>query len=88
MPRGETWNRAILSAMIDGSATTNEEIYQAVEDNWVDDPMLEVTRWGNRPRYQHTVRSTLTNVTRAGLARRMSRGVYRITDAGLRELGV
>lgn len=43
-------------------------------------------RWGERPDYQHTVRSFLTGMVRNGLATRVDRGTYGITDAGRKRL--
>lgn len=43
-------------------------------------------KYGNRPIYQHTVRGCLSAYKKRGLVEQVDRGIYRLTDAGLKHL--
>lgn len=43
-------------------------------------------RYGNRPKYQHTVRGLLSAYKKNGLVEHIDKATYRLTDAGLRRL--
>jgi len=78
----------ILSAMSDGKEAQNRELYIAVEEVWPPSPrMSRETKWGRRPAYEHSIRSTLSRLVKLGLAIRVARGVYRITAQGLERIG-
>lgn len=46
----------------------------------------EDPRFGERPKYTHTVRGLLSDYTKKGWVERVSRGEYRITEAGRERL--
>ena len=86
------WGPIILGAILyteDGNKdATLQGIYKVVEDGGSDGSLfnprqLEVEpRWGERQRFQHTIRSTLSNLVKEGLAERTGRGIYRVTVKG------
>lgn len=92
------WRWHLLGILKDsGGTATLQEIYARIEKEFVDsnksDPKIihprlftEDIRYGNRPKYQHTVRGCLAVYRKGGLVKRIDRGTYRITDEGLNRL--
>ncbi len=79
-----------------GQATL-QDIYGHIEEDYheikkgstelIRPTLLKVDqRYGERPKYTHTVRGCLSNYVKRGLVKRVDRGVYQITDAGLNRL--
>ena len=100
MVRGENmpWCWLLLGILNDsGGMATLQDIYASIEEELTKsekaDPKIinarlfeKDPRYGDRPRYQHTVRGCLAAYRKQSLMERIDRGVYRITDAGLNRL--
>ncbi len=84
------WEIAILrSVNARGVRATNQEIYSELESgNFITltEKDLRRTVHGDRPAYQHQVRSHLSNLTQAGDLQRASRGNYVLTKRGRRRI--
>jgi hypothetical protein len=82
----ENMAKAILRIIYDyGPKVRTSQIYKALEAGryfTLQEHHLEETRYGGRPAYQHAVRSYLSNIVQEGLADRLERGVYEITQSG------
>ena len=68
----------------EGKAST-AQIYSALERGeyfTLQDHHLKATIYGDRPAYQHEVRSYLSNLVQSGHLTRVSRGMYSITQIG------
>lgn len=77
---------AILKIIYDnGPKIMTSQIYKVLEGaNYyrLQEHHLEKTIYGGRLAYQHQVRSYLSNMVQDGLAERLERGVYGITELG------
>lgn len=78
------WETAILRSVnaVGGTATT-QEIYTELQSGKfisLSKNDLRLTQWGDRPAYQHQVRSHLTNLVQSGDLARVARGTYRLTS--------
>ena len=86
------WGHIVLGAILyteDANRDSSlQDIYKVVEDGGSDGTLfnprlLEVEpRWGERQRFQHTIRSTLSNLVKESLAEPTGRGIYRLTVEG------
>jgi len=89
------WRHIVLGAILyseqSNDAGSLQKLYEIVEDSGQDASLfnprsLEVEpRWGERQRFQHTIRSTLSNLVKEGLVEHVGRGKYRLIAEG-REL--
>ena len=63
-----------------------QEIYNRLPD-FIDftERHLRATKWGERPAYQHIVRSYISNMCQSRLLRRTSRGCYKIIEYEINE---
>src|SRR5438093_1161774 len=60
-----------------------EDIYKADGINLINSDLLRVEpQWGDRPVFQHTVRSCLSRLVRLGLVHHPERGLYTLTEPG------
>ena len=79
-----TWEYAVLKTInaLHGESDL-QSIYKNI-DRFIDmsDYQERETKWGGRPAFQHTVRSTASTLCRHGYLRRVDRGVYAITQKG------
>ncbi len=64
-----------------GGEADLQEIYDKLP-NFIDltEGHLKATQWSGRPGYHHIVRSYISNMCRASLLHRTSRGHYKITS--------
>jgi peptide deformylase len=80
-----------------GHQATLQDIYIRIEEDYHDfkkdgteliKPKLldKDFRWGDRPKYQHTVRGCLSKYEKLGWVNRTDRATYRLTDEGLKRL--
>lgn len=88
------WQWLILGILDDFHNTAKlQDIYERIEkehyemlpDNTqlINPPLLNVNlAYGNRPKFQHTVRGCLSIYTKKGWVERVDRGVYRLTEKG------
>lgn len=81
-PRYKTWDEAVMSVM--GSHYPHEvdleTIYAEVgRHRELTDWDLQETEWGEL-RYENTVRKTLCDLVKKGMAERIRRGVYVLKD--------
>lgn len=79
------WDLVILRALHEGREKELRDIYENIEQYSFDinSKLLDVEpKWGNRPKYQHTVRSTISNLIKNGKIERLGRGQYIITNDG------
>ena len=92
------WQWLLLGILDDfrGQATL-QDIYTRLEEDYHDmkkdgtelikPELFEIDRrYGNRPKYQHTVRGCLTNYKKLGWVNRIETATYRLTDEGLKRL--
>jgi len=92
------WQWLLLGILDDsrGQATL-QDIYIRIEEQYHDmkkdntelikKKLFEIDRrWGNRPKYQHTVRGCLSNYKKHGWITRVDKATYRLTDEGLKRL--
>ena len=99
MVRGENmpWCWLLLGILKDsGGVATLQDVYNSIEEdlaqNEKDSKVINLRllhknlRHGDRPIYQHTVRGCLSSYQKQGLVERIDRGIYRITETGLRRL--
>ena len=84
----ENWGDAILHS-IDayGGQATLKQIYTIISRFvTLTDEHLRKTQWGDRPAYQHTIRSYASTMHRSGELSSINRGEYRLTEEGRRRL--
>lgn len=69
-----------------GGEACLQEIYKKLPD-FIDftERHSRITKWGERPAYQHIVRSYISNMCQSGLLRRTSRGCYKIIEYKMSE---
>jgi len=75
----QTWNNAVITALrrAGGSEVPLEQIYSLVRRTSLVTPEhLQPRKSGGQPKYQCWVRRCLTNLTKAGIVRRVDRGTY------------
>ena len=81
-----SWELAILRIIAErGGKATTRQIYEDLEEGKfmaLDESQLRSTPYGNRPAYQHEVRSFLSNLTQTGELVRIFRGTYGLTEKG------
>jgi len=82
------WSEAILEAISYlGNEASLSDIYEALETHFpLTEDNLRTTRYGDRPAYQHEVRSFASKLVREGGLDRVSRGRYRLTRRGAARL--
>lgn len=82
----DTWGTILLRIISDsGKILKLQDIYRKLENgNYkkLSEKDLTPTRYGNRPVYQHQVRSHLSNLKQYEFLKNVSRGVYEITQIG------
>ncbi|OGO40052.1 MAG: hypothetical protein A2147_07080 [Chloroflexi bacterium RBG_16_57_8] len=87
------WQWLLLGILDDSGGTAAlSNIYASIEEAMrSDQPVPQIIRvhlitvdpkYGDRPRYQHTVRGCLAAYKKQGLVERVDRGIYRLTQAG------
>ena len=89
------WGWLILSILADDrDATSLPDIYASIEELYRDllsneqsdiiNPNLLKTnlRYGDRPKYQHAVRSCLSAYRKQGLVERVAKGTYQLAAVG------
>ena len=85
------WEIGVLRGIESRSGSANtQEIYSELEGGRfikLSDKDLRKTEYGNRPAYQHQVRSHLSNLVDTGDLKRLSRGIYLLTAKGRRRIG-
>ena len=94
MPIRLTWDFVVLWALSDGESHHLSEIYDVIDktlrDGSINAQLFNVDfRWGDRPKYTHVVRSTMSNLRKRGMVEHVGRGKtgkYRITDLGRTQL--
>jgi len=98
MTRGENmpWEWLLLGILDESDGeTTLQNIYASIEKKFreieeediklINPRLLEIDpKFGNRPIYQHTVRGCLSAYKKRGLVERIGRGIYQLTDIGLK----
>jgi predicted RNase H-like HicB family nuclease len=82
------WSEAILEAINSlGNEASLQNIYATVEEHFpLGDAHLRATRHGERPAYQHEIRSFVSNLVQEGQLERIGRGRYRLTRMGATRL--
>jgi len=92
------WEWLLLGILDEsGGETTLQNIYASIEKKFreiedediklINPRLFEIDpKFGNRPIYQHTVRGCLSAYENRGLVARIGRGIYRLTDIGLKRL--
>jgi len=83
----EYWEIAIYQSIESlGREACLQEIYNRLSD-FIDftERHLRMTKWGERPAYQHIVRSYISNMCQSGLLCRTSRGCYTIIEYKINE---
>ncbi len=88
------WDFVTLWPLRDGEVHHLSDIYDAIDKGLRDgsiNPQLfnEDFRWGDRPKYTHVVRSTMSSLRKRGMVEHVGRGrtgKYRITDLGRTQL--
>jgi hypothetical protein len=76
------WEKAIYESLESlGGEACLPEIYKKLPA-FIDftEKDLRITKYGERPAYQHIVRSYISNMCRSGLFRKISRGCYQIIE--------
>jgi len=81
------WDFAILETVYAlGGTASLQETYPHIEEHYLYAPdhahALRITRWGDRPAYQHTVRSRASGLRRKGHLKLIERGRYALTEQG------
>ena len=84
------WEIAILKSIYcrKGKANT-QQIYTDMESRTfiaLNENDLRMTKYGDRPAYQHQVRSHLSNLAQAEDIQKVARGVYSITTKGIKRI--
>ncbi len=87
------WDYVVLVALRSGLEVDLSKIYDTIwqvtkEGSSVVNPELLETepRWGERPKYYHSVRSAVSSLTKRKMIERISRGKYQITEVGRKRL--
>jgi len=82
------WAKAILMCVKDlGGKASLRQIYTDIAKyKTLSVGHRKQTVWGHRPAFQHEVRSFISGLVESGALRRVSRGVYEITQQGEEEL--
>jgi hypothetical protein len=84
------WEIAILKSIdYRGGEADTQQIYTDMESGTfisLNGNDLRTTKYGDRPAYQHQVRSHLSNLTQSKNIQKVSRGVYSITAKGMRRI--
>ncbi len=63
-----------------GGEADLQDIYEEIRNRKdLTERHLRITKWGERPAYQHLVRSYISNMCDSGLLHRTSRGRYKVT---------
>ena len=77
----EGWEMTIYQSIEAlGGEVDLQDIYEEIRNRKdLTKRYLRVTKWGERPAYQHLVRSYISNMCQSGLIHRTSRGHYKIT---------
>ena len=76
------WESQVLDALaaLNGTATL-KEIYRWIEQNsGLTGKDLQATELGGRPKYQHTVRNTISTLVKKDLLAKAGRGTYQIIN--------
>lgn len=86
----DNWEVALMKiiSFLGGRADT-QSIYVELEEGTfitLDEEHLRETEYGGRPAYQHSTRSYLSNLTKAGYLQRESRGTYVLTESGAKRI--
>ncbi|MFH1596237.1 MAG: winged helix-turn-helix domain-containing protein [Pseudomonadota bacterium] len=84
------WDTAILMCVRDiGKEAMLQQIYRKI-GNYIQlsNKHLEGTQYGGRPAFQHEVRSFISNLCDSGYLVRLDRGVYSITEKGLKRINI
>jgi hypothetical protein len=80
------WELTILRIVASLAGTAGlQQIYRFLENGTfmtLTKEHLRKTQWQGRPAYQHQVRSHVSNMLQAGDLKKISKGVYTITDKG------
>ena len=90
MPDRIKWDYAVLGALRDGELMYLKCIYAIVDKvlkgGYINPQLFKVDgKWGDRPDYTHSVRSTMSSLKERGLVEHIGKGrtgKYRITNAG------
>ena len=88
------WNYVILGALRDGELMFLNGIYALIDaqlkGGYINPQLFKVDgRWGVRPDYTNSVRSTMRSLVKGGLVEHIGEGrtgKYRITDSGRKKL--
>lgn len=84
------WEIVILKSIdYRGGEADTQQIYTDMESGAfiaLTEKHLRVTKYGDRPAYQHQVRSHLSNLTKSKDIQKVSRGVYSITAKGMKRI--
>ena len=84
------WDYVVLGALRDGEPMNLKDIYALINEDLkggsINPQLFNVDfRWGDRPKYTHVVRSTISSLRKRGMVEHMGvgrTGRYRITDSG------
>ena len=84
----------MLGALRDEEPMYLKDIYALVDKElrggYINPQLFNVDfRWGDRPKYTHVVRSTMSSLRKCGMVEHLGKGRtgrYRITDAGRKRL--
>jgi DNA-binding PadR family transcriptional regulator len=100
MPKQEhiPWDWLILGILADSHhLVTLADLYKRIEDQYhemlgdktqlINPTLLDInSAYGDRPKFQHTVRAALSIYNKKGWVEHVEKGVYRLTDRGLARL--
>ena len=84
------WDYVVLQALSDEESMNLKDIYDLIDgelkDGSINPQLFNVDlRWGDRPKYTHVVRSTMSSLRMRGMVEHVGTGRtgrYRITAAG------
>lgn len=79
-----TWAEAILATIggLEGKATLKQIYSEVPKYRRLAREHLRETIWSGRPAFQHGVRSFISGLVAAGKLRKVSRGIYQLTEEG------
>ena len=79
-----TWAEAILATVdgLGGTATLKQVYAEVPNYKNLSREHLKETVWSGRPAFQHEVRSFVSGLVASGKMRKVSRGVYQVTEEG------
>jgi chromosome condensin MukBEF MukE localization factor len=88
------WDYVVLQALSDEESMDLKDIYALIDkdlkDGSINPQLFNVDlRWGDRPKYTHVVRSTMSSLRKRGMVEHVGTGRtgrYRITAAGRQRL--